>query len=283
MQEEASVWLAAGSKVAVTAHLLQAMASVTQIPFVSTESDSHDYFTGVDNVLEINIVTADGNHIIANAYRNKDLFWALRGGGGGTWGIVTSVTYQTHPSTPFSGALIAVNSTNATSTQRYFMEIIHLIPSLVEQSYRGYGCGFVGGFMFFVLSPNVTAEQTNATFRPLFEFAHSLPGLSVLNETVLFPDWWQFYDPAYSRDAQVGVATELSSWLLPKDVVSTNKPEDLAKELLKISGIGFHLVTGRQVSRDPQSFFLIYEGITSDEWQSSSARPERNHFFVHTP
>jgi len=63
-------------------------------------------FTGVDNVLEITIVTADGDHVISNAYRNKDLFWALRGGGGGTWGVVTSVTYKTHPSTPFFAAFI---------------------------------------------------------------------------------------------------------------------------------------------------------------------------------
>ena len=194
-------------------------------------------------------MTADGKHIIANAYRNKDLFWALRGGGGGTWGVVTSVTYQTHPSTPFSAALIAVNSTNANSTQKYFTELIRLTPSLVEQGYGGYSGGTVENFMFFVLSPNVTAEQTNATFRPLFEFAHSQPGLSVFNETVLFQDWWQFYDPFNSRDAQVGVPNEISSWLLPKDVVSTNKPEELAKELLKISGFGFFLVTGGQVSR----------------------------------
>ena len=196
-------------------------------------------FIGVDNVLEITIVTADGNHVIANAYRNKDLFWALRGGGGGTWGVVTSVTYKTHPSTTFSAALLSVNSTNANSTHKLFTEIIRLTPSLVEQGYGGYGGGTSELFHFFVLSPNATAEQTNTTFRPLFEFAHSQPGLSVLNETVLFQDWWQFYDAYFSKDGQVGVPSEISSWLLPKDVVATNKPEELAQELLKISGFGY--------------------------------------------
>jgi len=231
---------AAGSKAAVTARFLQAMASVRSAPLIQSKYViPHDCFIGVDNVLEITIVTADGNHITANPYCNKDLFWALRGGGGGTWGVVTSVTYKTHPSTPFSSALMLVNSTNANSTQNLLTEIIRLTPSLVEQGYGGYGSGSVEAFQFFVLSPNVTAEQTQATFLPLFEFARSQPGLSVQNVTVLFKDWWQFWDGEFSRDGQVGVPSEISSWLLPKDVVKTDKPEELAGKLLKISGFGY--------------------------------------------
>jgi len=196
-------------------------------------------FPGVDNVLEITIVTAAGDHVIANAYRNKDLFWALRGGGGGTWGVVTSVTYKTHPSTPFSSASLLVNSTNTDSTQKLLTEIIRLTPSLVEQGYGGYGVGTSGRIQLSVMSPNVTAEQTQATFSPLFEFAISQPGLSVVNITMLFQDFWQFYDPTSATDGMVGVPTEISSWLLPKDVVGTDQPEELAAELLKLSGFGY--------------------------------------------
>jgi hypothetical protein len=194
----------------------------------------------VDNVLEITIVTADGNHVLANPYQNQDLFWALRGGGGGTWGVVTSVTYKTHPSTPFAAALLLVNSTNADSTQNLLGEIIRLTPSLVEQGYGGYGGGNTEQFHFFVLSPNVTVNQTQATFLPLFELAASQPGFSVQNETVQFQDFWEFYNLLFnSTDGEVGVPSEISSWLLPKDVIQTDKPEDLAGELLKISGFGY--------------------------------------------
>ena len=188
--------------------------------------------------MEIAIVTADGNHVIANAYRNKDLFWALRGGGGGTWGVVTSVTYKTHPSTPFSVALFTVNSTDADSTQKLFTEVIRLTPSLVQQGYGGFGDGSVDTLQFVFLSPNVTAEQTNATFLPLFEFARSQPGLSIFSGTTLFETFSQFFDTFFSSDGQVGVPSELSSWLLPKDVVE-DKPEELARELLKTRGFGY--------------------------------------------
>ena len=185
-------------------------------------------------MIEFTIVTADGSHVIANAYTNQDLFWALRGGGGGTWGVVTSVTYKTHPSTPFFGAALYVNSTNPDSTQKLLTEIIRLTPSLVEQGYGGYGNGSTGGFQLTIVSPNVTMEQNNANFLPLFEFAHSQPGLSIENVTNSYPDFWSFYEPLFANsDGGVGVPNERSSWLLPKDVVQTDKPEDLAAELLK--------------------------------------------------
>ena len=189
-------------------------------------------------MLEITIVTADGNRVIANPYINEDLFWALRGGGGGTWGVVTSVTYKTHPSTPFSSAFLVVNSTNANSTQNLLAEIIRLTPSLVEQGYGGYGSRVSAQIQLLVMSPNVTAEQTQATFLPLFEFAASQPGLSVENSTTVYQDflsWYQFVS-AVTIANQVGIPTELSSWLLPKDVVQTDKPGDLAAELLNVSG-----------------------------------------------
>ena len=209
-----------------------------------TEPYSHGRFAGVDNVLEITIVTADGDHVIANPYNNEDLFWALRGGGGGTWGVVTSVTYKTHPSTPFSAAYLLANSTNANSTQNLLAEIIRLTPSLIDQGYGGYIRGTVDQIALIVLSPNVTAEQTQATFLPLFEFAASQPGLTVENATVLFQDFSTFYDSLLlviddGTVAMVGVPNEMSSWLLPKDVIQTDKPRELATELLKTSKFGY--------------------------------------------
>ena len=51
---------------------------------------------GVDNILEVELVTANGSIVIANAGQNPDLFWALRGGGGSNWGVVTAITLAAH-------------------------------------------------------------------------------------------------------------------------------------------------------------------------------------------
>lgn len=47
-----------------------------------------------DSLIEIEMVDAKGNVLIANRYCNSDLFWALRGSGGGNFGVVTSYTFE---------------------------------------------------------------------------------------------------------------------------------------------------------------------------------------------
>jgi len=49
-----------------------------------------------DNLLSAQVVIADGSVLTCNANQNSDLFWALRGGGGGNFGVVTSFDFQLH-------------------------------------------------------------------------------------------------------------------------------------------------------------------------------------------
>lgn len=57
---------------------------------------SRKYGLTIDNLLEADMVLADGSFVTVNANQNKDLFWAIRGGGG-NFGIVTSFKFQAHP------------------------------------------------------------------------------------------------------------------------------------------------------------------------------------------
>jgi FAD/FMN-containing dehydrogenase len=59
-------------------------------------SYSKMFGTAAASLLEAEVVTADGSVRIANACTNPDLYWALKGGGGGSFGVVTRLTLRTH-------------------------------------------------------------------------------------------------------------------------------------------------------------------------------------------
>jgi FAD/FMN-containing dehydrogenase len=79
-------------------------------------SYSKNYGTAAASLLEAEIVTADGVVRLANACTNTDLFWALKGGGGGTFGVVTRVTLRTHALPSFFGGVSATIRASSDAT-----------------------------------------------------------------------------------------------------------------------------------------------------------------------
>jgi FAD/FMN-containing dehydrogenase len=66
-------------------------------------SMSKGFGTAAGGLLEAEIVTADGVARIVNPCAHPDLFWALKGGGGGSWGVITRLTLRTHELPEFFG------------------------------------------------------------------------------------------------------------------------------------------------------------------------------------
>lgn len=75
-----------------------------------------------DNLLSADVVLADGRLVTASAAKNKDLFWALRGGGG-NFGIVTSFEYRLHPVSIVNGGLILYPVEQARDLLRVHREV----------------------------------------------------------------------------------------------------------------------------------------------------------------
>ena len=85
-------------------------------------SFSKGFGTGAAGLLEAEIVTADGQVRIVNAATNPDLFWALKGGGGGTFGVVTRLTLMTHSLPETFGAVNADITANSDEAYRTLVE-----------------------------------------------------------------------------------------------------------------------------------------------------------------
>jgi len=79
---------------------------------------SKGFGTAAAGLLEAEIVTADGAVRVANAYTNPDLFWALKGGGGGSWGVVTQLTLRTHDLPMFGAALGTIKAQSDAAYRR---------------------------------------------------------------------------------------------------------------------------------------------------------------------
>ena len=121
-------------------------------------SFSRGFGTAASGLLEAQIVTADGAIRIANACTNPDLYWALKGGGGGSWGVVTRLTLRTHALPPFLGW--AWGTVKARS----------------DETFRKLIARFVGFYTDKLLNP-IWGEQVHFAPDNTFEISMSSHGL----------------------------------------------------------------------------------------------------------
>jgi FAD/FMN-containing dehydrogenase len=76
-----------------------------------------------DNLLAVEVVTAEGDVLHVDAASHPDLFWALRGGGG-NFGVATSFTYRLHPVQTVVGGLIAHPVDAAPALLRFYRDAV---------------------------------------------------------------------------------------------------------------------------------------------------------------
>jgi hypothetical protein len=196
---------------------------------------------GVDNVLQFSVVTSEGNYLIVNAYSHSQLFWALRGGGGGTYGIVISATYATHGLTPLIGQVFVASATTSTAQKKLMAEFLRITPRLSD---AGWGVAAFFSDKSLTLNsigPSLTWSQANATWDPFFAFAQNMApeGITVsVALTIPFNSWFDWYST--QPQLPTGFPLELASRLLPRSVIGT-KFRELAELTVQGPG-GFLLV-----------------------------------------
>jgi len=82
----------------------------------------------IDNILEVEMVLADGRVVTANAKQNADLYWAVRGGGG-NFGVVTSFLFRAHPiHTDYAGPMLWALEDTA-EILRWYQSLIAKAPN----------------------------------------------------------------------------------------------------------------------------------------------------------
>ncbi|KAH7381512.1 hypothetical protein BKA66DRAFT_586305 [Pyrenochaeta sp. MPI-SDFR-AT-0127] len=87
-----------------------------------------------DQVLEFEVVTAAGDLVVATPEKHSDLYWALSGGGGGTYGVVVSVTLRVFEDGMIGGAVLAFSRENVSTHDLYDIlgHLFDVVPSLID-------------------------------------------------------------------------------------------------------------------------------------------------------
>lgn len=85
-----------------------------------------------DHVLALEVVTADGRFVTASPMSHSDLFWALRGGGGGTFGVVTSTIVRVHPPVPVTTSVFSFETSPNVTADAFFAGLRAYFERFVE-------------------------------------------------------------------------------------------------------------------------------------------------------
>jgi FAD/FMN-containing dehydrogenase len=224
------------------------------------------YGLAVDNALQYTVVLHTGEVVIANDAINPDLFWALRGGGASTWGVVIDVTLRTYPGPDVMSSVLFAANYNDTNTYKSVMsKFVELQPQMSKDNFTGYWYAFEKTLAFFYMGYNINKAEATARMSPFVNYTTSSvagpPAQVIISE---FPNWISMLESTWCAGGKCasdgGGTALLASRLIP--LHSFEQPEELGSLLvdivndLDVTGdtmLGHLVAGGEVVKKDPDS------------------------------
>jgi hypothetical protein len=166
------------------------------------------------------------------------LFWALRGGGGGTYGVVTSTTYKTYPTISLTSAHLTAKFTSPDIAQDVTAEFIKLHPIFSDAGWCLYVDLSNSSFSANLIAPSAAWADASSTFFSFVQYVKEATGGQVQLDIIPFASFYEFFlSTAAGNERSTGTQVEMASRLLPRSLVE-NDPAKVAKILLSL---GVHM------------------------------------------
>jgi hypothetical protein len=186
------------------------------------------YGMAADHVMALEVVTADGRFITASPEFNTDLYWALRGGGGSTFGVVTSLIIRVHPKVPVVTSTFTFSTSPTVNAETFW------------QAMRAYFILFIpftdaGTYSWFRITPDPSTNSYTFSMRPFFAPNHTLSSFASLTEpffsrlkelnipveqnTTFHEAYYPAYNYTWGSDRVLNSAGRVSvpgNWLIPR-------------------------------------------------------------------
>lgn len=207
---------------------------------------SNEYGLGADQTLSFEVVTAKGELVTASPTENSDLYWALSGGGGGTYGVIVSMTVRAYESKTVGGAAMQLlaSSTTAENYSALTAKFIELLPAMID---AGAMVVFLVSTQYLVIKPLTVWDGTKAKAQEILKpFSDYLVSLGITppiayTELSYRDHYAQYLGPLPGGSFEVN-RYQFGGRLIPRSVVENNTVElnnvfaELANEGVLLAG-----------------------------------------------
>ncbi|KIX08730.1 uncharacterized protein Z518_03387 [Rhinocladiella mackenziei CBS 650.93] len=212
---------------------------------------SSKYGLGADQVLEMEVVTANGTHLTINENSYPGLFWAMRGGGGSTFAVMISVTVRAYPSVGMTAYTFSYNTTGNTDTFWSLVTYFHSqLPAINDKGVMGY----------YWIIPDAGVSDPNPATRGQIFGAWFVPEKSPEEATKIISPMEQTIRNN-TRNWEDPVSVTNSSYEFPdfSSAWSLSTPESVGPELR----LGSRLLTRQALEGDPQRLKKLWKQTTT--------------------
>ncbi|KAF8885929.1 hypothetical protein CPB85DRAFT_1336853 [Mucidula mucida] len=188
---------------------------------------SNVFGLAVDRVLQAKVVTPRGDYLTANRCQNTDLFFALRGGGGSTFGVVMEVTMKALPQYAYYVYPHSLRSPRAVATfngtdERMESILQFMISHSLFYAQRGWGGYVLPRQSIIFTNPILEIEEAADDMAELQAFLDSLADSTSTFSLTVIPSFLSFFNEFLASSVPVGVPSITSSRLIPVDNFATN-------------------------------------------------------------
>jgi len=190
-------------------------------------SFSKGFGNAAAGLLEAEVITADGKARIVNACRDPDLLWALRGGGGGTFGVVTRLTLRTHPLPEFLGSAWGTIRANNDATFRTLIArfVAHYSERLANPHWgEQVKVKPDNSLELSMVQQGLSRDEARAVWQPFFDWVKASADLKITDELGAgghkAQSWWEIQgNPSMIRDMRPGASPDHGYWKGDQDQV----------------------------------------------------------------
>ena len=156
-----------------------------------------EYGMAADQVLEWEVITADERHLFASPSKHADLYWALSGGGAGTYAVVLSMTVKLHPESRVGAAALSFNSSDVSRNGSYTAAVQawwQFLPQLVDTGANVLWAIESGVFFLESFTAlNKSADQVHEMFQPYLSRLDAL-GVTYAFSSSQQPSYFSHYN-----------------------------------------------------------------------------------------